>query len=78
MHDAVRFAGTHRRPEDCGEAYTALKQTLQHPRGFMFWNMEDEGKTVERTEPPRVLFLAKELASFLIDRDDAPPAVADA
>ena len=63
-----------KRPEDCGKAYAELKEDLQEPRGFMFWNMEDEGRTVERTDPPRALYLAKELAAFLFDSDNAVSA----
>ena len=43
----------------------------------MFWNTDDEGKTVARTEPPRALFLAKELAAFLHHGDGDAPAVVD-
>jgi len=58
-------------PEDCGEAYRALRATDSAPRGFMFWNVADEGKVVERTDPPRTLWLARELATFLHPRKDA-------
>jgi len=37
----------------------------------MFWNVADEGKVVERTDPPRTLWLARELATFLHPRKDA-------
>ena len=31
----------------------------------MFWNVADEGNVVERTDPPRTLWLARGLATFL-------------
>ena len=50
--------------EDVGEAHAALSTAGLEPRGYMFWNLEDEGRQVEGTG--RALFLAKELAEQVL------------
>ena len=48
-------------PEDVGTAYRALREQGDEPRGFMFWNIADEGEVVPGTE--RELWLTRELYS---------------
>lgn len=48
-------------PEDIGSAYRALRERSDEPRGFMFWNIADEGEVVLGTE--RELWLTRELRS---------------
>ena len=52
--------------------YTALQEERREPRGFMFWNVADEGNLVERTDPPRRLWLARGLAKFLFPSPEPP------
>eukprot|EP00040_Diaphanoeca_grandis_P022546 m.121464 g.121464 ORF g.121464 m.121464 type:complete len:400 (+) comp28858_c0_seq2:46-1245(+) len=62
-------------PEDCGRAYVEMKRKSLEPRGFMFWNVADEGNIVEKTEPPRALWLARELRPYLfaeLSNEDQP------
>lgn len=58
-------------PEDCGKAYNNLDRRNASPRGFMFWNVADEGQVIPRSDPPRTLFLARELAAFLFKSESA-------
>jgi hypothetical protein len=55
-------------PEDCALAYARLATRDSQPKGFMFWNVADEGNVVPRTDPPRTLYLAREIASFLFPK----------
>lgn len=50
-------------PEDCGAAYAALREKGTEPRGFMFWNIMDEGAVVPGTD--RQLWLTRELRAQL-------------
>ena len=49
-----------------GAAFGALRQTGEVPRGVMYWNVADEGATVPGTEPPRELWMTRELAAALV------------
>ena len=59
-------------PEDCGKAYSTLADSTK-PRGWMFWNIQDEGKeakTVQvidgkRTNVSQPMWMAQGLAKFL-------------
>jgi hypothetical protein len=55
-------------PEDVGAAYRALREKGAEPRGFMFWNIQDEGMVVPGTE--RELWMTREL-----DEQLHPPTV---
>ena len=57
-------------PEQVQEAYEALPEELK-PRGFMFWDIEDEGNAVGPNK--RSLFMAKGLNSFLHTRGSGQP-----
>ena len=50
-------------PEDVGAAYRALSERGSKPRGFMFWNIQDEGAVVPGTG--RELWLTRELREQL-------------
>ena len=36
-------------PEDCGKAYSTLADSTK-PRGWMFWNIQDEGKEAKTVQ----------------------------
>jgi hypothetical protein len=64
-------------PEEAGVAYEHLKQFNLQPRGFMFWDIADEGRVVSGTT--RELWMASGLNEFLHVRSklsDHPSAVA--
>lgn len=55
-------------PEEAGKAYQALKAVGLEPRGFGFWDINDEGTIpYGQTEP---LYLAQGLNDFLKVRSD--------
>eukprot|EP00298_Acanthocystis_sp_HF-20_P004963 c15262_g2_i1.p1 GENE.c15262_g2_i1~~c15262_g2_i1.p1 ORF type:complete len:397 (-),score=176.53 c15262_g2_i1:30-1172(-) len=50
-------------PEDAGDAYLNLKLKQKEPKGFMFWNIRDEGDVVPGTN--KTLWLTPGLNHFL-------------
>jgi chitinase len=53
-------------PEEVGAAYEHLSQSNLQPRGFMFWDIADEGRVVTGTD--RELWMASGLNEFLHTR----------
>jgi hypothetical protein len=53
-------------PEEVGVAYDHLSQLSLQPRGFMFWDIADEGRVVTGTD--RELWMASGLNEFLHTR----------
>jgi chitinase len=57
-------------PEQAEAAYEALKAKDSAPRGFMFWDIADEGRVVSGTD--REMWMAAGLNKFLHTRDIVP------
>jgi hypothetical protein len=56
-------------PEELVHGYELLKADSINPRGFMFWNIADEGKiVVDKSGTSRPFWMAKGLNSFLHTR----------
>jgi hypothetical protein len=57
-------------PEEAGVAYQHLEQLNLQPRGFMFWDIADEGRVVAGTN--REMWMASGLNEFLHVRSKSP------
>ncbi len=56
-------------PDEIVEAYENLKVLGMNPRGFMFWDIADEGVVaVDKSGTSRQFWMAKGLNSFLHTR----------